>query len=135
MYGSLPVHLRVLRAERGLKLRDVEDISGVAKETLSALERGERRAMDSTLAKLAQIYHVPLAELIEARDAMGKGKAPDSGREVWERLQRHDAMRTYQRYHRQDMHDALSRFFERHGGRKLDPDEHEELDKLIEEYE
>src|SRR5215204_2867175 len=65
MHGSLATRLRVLRAERGLTVRDVAGLSGVAKETISQIERGERHPYDRTLAKLAQAYGVPVEELIE----------------------------------------------------------------------
>jgi len=65
MHGSLATRLRVLRAERGLTVRDVAGLSGVAKETISQIERGERHPYDRTLAKLAQAYDVHVEELIE----------------------------------------------------------------------
>jgi transcriptional regulator with XRE-family HTH domain len=65
MHGSLARKLRVLRAERGLSVREVESLSGVAKETVSRAERGERQPLDRTLAKLARLYEVPLDDLLE----------------------------------------------------------------------
>src|SRR5829696_7739163 len=65
MHGSLATRLRVLRAERGLTVRQVADLSGVAKETISQVERGERHPYDRTLAKLAAAYGVPVKELLE----------------------------------------------------------------------
>jgi transcriptional regulator with XRE-family HTH domain len=62
---SLGMRLRVLRAERGLSLRQVEAATGVAKETLSEVERGVRHPYDTTLGKLAKFYGVPLEELLE----------------------------------------------------------------------
>jgi transcriptional regulator with XRE-family HTH domain len=64
MHGSLATRLRVLRAERGLTVRQVAELSGVAKETISQVERGERHPYDRTLAKLAAAYGVPVAELL-----------------------------------------------------------------------
>jgi transcriptional regulator with XRE-family HTH domain len=57
--------LRLLRAERGLTLREAAKRAGVAKETISYIERGETRPSDLTLAKLAKAYDVPLEELLE----------------------------------------------------------------------
>jgi transcriptional regulator with XRE-family HTH domain len=58
--------LRVLRAERGISLRDVEAKTGVHKQTISELERGMRkRPYGRTLAKLAHFYGVSTEELIE----------------------------------------------------------------------
>ena len=77
MHGSLARKLRVLRAERGLSVREVEAISGVAKETVSQIERGERHPLDRTLAKLARVYDVPLDDLLEEPvQSPGKGLAP-----------------------------------------------------------
>jgi len=60
----LPTRLRVLRAERGLTLRAAAKLTGVAKETLSALERGQRHPHDPTLAKIAKGYGVPVEDLL-----------------------------------------------------------------------
>jgi transcriptional regulator with XRE-family HTH domain len=65
MHGSLATRLRVLRAERGLTVREVAELSGVAKETISQVERGERHPYDRTLAKLAKVYEVPVEDLLE----------------------------------------------------------------------
>ena len=65
MQGSLAHKLRVLRAERGLTLREAASLTGVAKETISDIERGLRHPHDPTLAKIAKGYGVPVEELIE----------------------------------------------------------------------
>ena len=65
MHGSLATKLRVLRAERGLTLRDAEQLTGVDKDTLSKIERGRRHPHDVTLAKIAEGYDVPVEELLE----------------------------------------------------------------------
>jgi transcriptional regulator with XRE-family HTH domain len=65
MQGSLAVRLRVLRAERGLTLREAASLTGVAKETISDIERGLRHPHDPTVAKIAQGYGVPVEELFE----------------------------------------------------------------------
>jgi transcriptional regulator with XRE-family HTH domain len=65
MQGSLARRLRVLRAERGLTLREAAAKSGVAKETISDIERGLRHPHDPTLAKIAKGYGVPVEELLE----------------------------------------------------------------------
>jgi transcriptional regulator with XRE-family HTH domain len=77
MQGSLAHRLRVLRAERGLTLREAAAKSGVAKETISDIERGLRHPHDPTLAKIAKGYGVPVEELLEEPAlAAGKGEAP-----------------------------------------------------------
>jgi transcriptional regulator with XRE-family HTH domain len=65
MQRSLPHKIRLLRAERGLTLREAASLTGVAKETISDIERGLRHPHDPTLAKIAKGYGVPIEELIE----------------------------------------------------------------------
>ncbi len=65
MQDTLARKLRVLRAERGLTLREAEELTGVDKDTLSKIERGLRRPYDVTLSKLAKGYGVPVEELLE----------------------------------------------------------------------
>jgi transcriptional regulator with XRE-family HTH domain len=65
MQDTLAWKLRVLRAERGLTLREAEELTGVDKDTLSKIERGLRRPYDVTLSKLAKGYGVPVEELLE----------------------------------------------------------------------
>jgi transcriptional regulator with XRE-family HTH domain len=65
MQGSLAARLRVLRAERGLTLREAASLTGVAKETISDIERGLRHPHDPTVAKIAKGYGVPVEELFE----------------------------------------------------------------------
>jgi transcriptional regulator with XRE-family HTH domain len=80
MHGSLATRLRVLRAERGLTVRQVAELSGVAKETISQVERGERHPYDRTLAKLAHAYGVPIEDLLEEPVLAGpKADAPQAG--------------------------------------------------------
>jgi transcriptional regulator with XRE-family HTH domain len=65
MPTSLGRKLRVLRAERGLTLREAASRTGVAKETISDIERGLRHPHDVTVAKLARAYEVPVEDLLE----------------------------------------------------------------------
>jgi transcriptional regulator with XRE-family HTH domain len=79
MQGSLAHKLRVLRAERGLTLREAAALTGVAKETISDIERGLRHPHDPTLAKIAKGYDVPVEELLEEpvlAGTPGKVEAP-----------------------------------------------------------
>jgi transcriptional regulator with XRE-family HTH domain len=62
---SLGHKLRILRAERGLTLREAASLSGVAKETISDIERGIRHPHDVTVAKLARAYDVSIEGLLE----------------------------------------------------------------------
>ncbi len=65
MQESLGRRLRLMRAERGLSLREAARRAGVVKETISEIERGKTHPYDVTLAKLAKAYDVPLEELLE----------------------------------------------------------------------
>src|SRR5215204_6560557 len=64
--------LRVLRAERELTLREAASHTGVAKETISDIERGIRHPHDVTVAKLARAYDVPVENLLEEQVVAGK---------------------------------------------------------------
>lgn len=62
---SLGHKLRVLRAERGLTLREAAALTGVAKETISDIERGHRRPRDITLGRIAAAYDANVGDLLE----------------------------------------------------------------------
>jgi transcriptional regulator with XRE-family HTH domain len=65
MQDTLAKKLRVLRAERGLTLREAAQRTGVDKDTLSKLERGIRHPHDVTISRLAKGYDVLVEELLE----------------------------------------------------------------------
>jgi len=65
MQESLARKLRVLRADRGITLQEAEELTGVTRETLGALEHGQRGAYTSTLQKIAEGYGVTVGELLE----------------------------------------------------------------------
>src|SRR5918995_2236473 len=75
MYESLARKLRVLRAARGITLREAEELTGVTRETLGALEHGQRGAYTSTLEKIARGYGVTLTELLGEEEQVLAGKA------------------------------------------------------------
>jgi transcriptional regulator with XRE-family HTH domain len=79
MQDSLGHRLRVMRAERGLTLREAAARSGVAKETISDAERDLRHPHDVTLAKLAHAYDVPVEGLLEEPLLAGKDEASETG--------------------------------------------------------
>lgn len=58
--------LRLLREHHGLSLSELTDLTGISKSTLSRLETGQRRASLELLLPLAQVYRVPLDELVGA---------------------------------------------------------------------
>jgi transcriptional regulator with XRE-family HTH domain len=58
--------LRTVREKRGITLTDVAQRTGISKSTLSRLENGQRRPSLELLLPLAQIYRVPLDDLVGA---------------------------------------------------------------------
>src|SRR5687768_14101920 len=97
MHGWLPTRLRVLRAERGLTVRQVAELSGLTKETINRLETGKTHPYDRTLAKIAKAYGVPLEELLEepVELAGGKGEAPQETGRLQQRVERTVTGRVY----------------------------------------
>ncbi len=79
---SLARKLRVLRAERGITLAEAEELTGVTRETLGALEHGQRGAYTSTLQKIAEGYGTTVGALLEEPEFShaGKAEAPETGR-------------------------------------------------------
>jgi len=60
--------LRSVREHRAMTITEVADQTGISKSTLSRLETGQRRPSLELLLPLAQIYRVPLDELVGAPD-------------------------------------------------------------------
>ncbi|MCP2343248.1 helix-turn-helix domain-containing protein [Actinomadura rupiterrae] len=58
--------LRRLRAERGVTLGALAEATGISKSTLSRLESGQRKPSLELLLPLAQVYQVPLDEMVGA---------------------------------------------------------------------
>jgi transcriptional regulator with XRE-family HTH domain len=85
---SLARRLRILRAARGITLAEAEELTGVTRETLGALERGQRGAYTSTLEKIATGYGTTVSALLE--EEAGPAKLLEDPRVVdW--LERQDA--------------------------------------------
>jgi transcriptional regulator with XRE-family HTH domain len=76
MQGSLARRLRILRAERGMTMREAADLVNVRPATLSDIEHGRSRPHDVTLAKIAEGYGVPVEDLIEESEPVPLGEAP-----------------------------------------------------------
>lgn len=57
--------IRVMRAERGMTLRDLEETSGVSKDAISEIERGRRQPRISTIMQLAKGLSVDPTELLK----------------------------------------------------------------------
>ena len=65
----MDVHrLRALRQQRVLTLRELEERSGVAYNTIWHLENGKRGAQPRTLRKLADALGVDPVELVKVED-------------------------------------------------------------------
>jgi transcriptional regulator with XRE-family HTH domain len=112
MHESLARKLRVLRAARGITLREAEELTGVTRETLGALEHGQRGAHTNTLQKIAEGYGITVGELLEepAVASLGKAEAPDTGPSAlapWAAHARRVAART--RSHTADPHSPAFR--------------------------
>ena len=60
--------LRRIRDQRGLTLIQVSDRTGISKRTLSRLETGQRGLSLELLLPLAQVYRVPIDDLVGAPD-------------------------------------------------------------------
>lgn len=58
--------LQRLRSQRGMSLATVAAATGISKSTLSRLETGQRRPSLELLLPLAQVYRVPLDDLVGA---------------------------------------------------------------------
>ena len=86
MQSTLARKLRVLRAERGLTLREAEQLTSVDKDTLSKIERGLRHPYDVTLSKLARGYGVPVEDLLEEPIPLAEA-SQETGRLEEERLE------------------------------------------------
>jgi len=63
--------LRKLRLERGLSLRDLEKLSGVAYSGICRMENGEYLPNIKTLLKLARALNVRVEDLIDDEELVG----------------------------------------------------------------
>lgn len=61
--------MRALRQRRVLTLRELEELSGVAHNTISELENGKREAQPRTIRKLAAALGVEPGELVKVEGA------------------------------------------------------------------
>jgi transcriptional regulator with XRE-family HTH domain len=67
--------LRRLRQQAVMSQQQLADESGVARDTISKLETGQRRAYPTTIRKLALGLGVEPRELVEDRE--GRPRAPE----------------------------------------------------------
>src|SRR5215204_1722128 len=82
MQEPLARNLRVLRAERGITLEEAAQLTGVTRETLGALEHGQRAAYTSTLHKIAEGYDTMVSALLEEEAPKGATPKKSGRREV-----------------------------------------------------
>jgi transcriptional regulator with XRE-family HTH domain len=80
MQGSLADRLRLLRAERGLTLKDAGALLGVDRHTLRRVELGVQEPLYPTLKKIADGYGVAVEDLMEADSPLAE--APPSPSEA-----------------------------------------------------
>jgi Zn-dependent peptidase ImmA (M78 family)/DNA-binding XRE family transcriptional regulator len=71
----LGARLQDARRARGLTQQAVADLLGIARTTLVAMEKGERRVLPDELIRLAEIYARPVSELV-ARQVVVEGFVP-----------------------------------------------------------
>jgi transcriptional regulator with XRE-family HTH domain len=77
---TLARNLRILRAARNITLYEVEEGSGLTRETVGQLEHGARGAHMSTLQKLADFYGVRIEDLLSGNPVLSpKAEAPQGG--------------------------------------------------------
>ena len=60
--------LQEARKARGLTQQDVSEFVGVARTTITALEKGERRIRPDELIQLAKLYGKPVSEFVSTRE-------------------------------------------------------------------
>ena len=71
-------NLRLIRARKGLTIRDLEELTGVSKDSISAIERGTREPRAITLVKLADALGVEVDEIEEGLVSTPKTRLPES---------------------------------------------------------
>jgi len=76
--------VRALRIERGIRLRELAGLLGVSPATVSAVEHGRTRATPERLARIADLFEVPLEHFGPAPD---EARAPATDRSSDDRAQ------------------------------------------------
>jgi transcriptional regulator with XRE-family HTH domain len=75
MQKSLAAKLRLLRAQRGLTLKDASAQLGVDRHTLRRIELGTQQAQYPTLLKIARGYAIDVEDLLDLGDEPPAPKA------------------------------------------------------------
>lgn len=71
--------LRLIREERGLRLADLEEKTGVSRGFLSELERGKKTPTLDTLKKLASGLQVSIQDLVGDEERPAEGSSSIEG--------------------------------------------------------
>jgi DNA-binding transcriptional MerR regulator/mannose-6-phosphate isomerase-like protein (cupin superfamily) len=74
--GAIGIHLRQLRAKRGLSLAQVARVVGISVGFLSALERSQMSGSVGTLRRLARFYKTNILDFFDAADSGGMRVRP-----------------------------------------------------------
>lgn len=75
-FRTLGIHLAQLRKDRGMTQAEVARILGVSQQTVFAYELGDRRVSVLMMIKLADVFSVPVQELI----GIVRSQLPSKGR-------------------------------------------------------
>lgn len=67
--------LRILRKNKGLSMKELGEIIGVAESTISQYETGKREPDFETLLKLGEFFNVSVDYLLRG-DSLSEGKTP-----------------------------------------------------------
>jgi transcriptional regulator with XRE-family HTH domain len=87
-HTELGLRLKEARIGQGLSLREASKKTRIDRETLAAIEKGERHPYSLTLGKLSTGYGIPLRELLELEEPLeasaslgtaGNASAPATG--------------------------------------------------------
>ena len=116
--------LKLVREEQGWSQRDLAARSGVAPNTISQLERGERKAMPSTVRKLADALGVDIPVLLAdsaldvliARGAQNMAKLPPEHRK---RKEFEQAVKEVERHRRRERDEHERAAAKRQGEREF----------------
>lgn len=71
--------VRALRIERGIRLRELAGLLGVSPATVSAVETGRTRATPERLARIADLFEVPVEHFAPVPDRPAAGRPGDVG--------------------------------------------------------
>lgn len=80
---ALAEHLRKLRTDRGLRLQDLADNSGVSRATLSRIENGDVSPTAETLGRLASVLALPLSQLLAPLDPDFPPRIRHADQSIW----------------------------------------------------